>query len=736
MKHGYALLLAGLVPLCGNAITISGNVTAPNCGQANGCITLFVTGGTPPYAYLWAPVPANGQGTPNVCGLLAGTWMVTVTDAMAQEATQSFTLIDQGLNVFNALTYVYGPEAAAHHPCTGQQEGSFRVMQDMLGGTPPYTITANGQPPLFIDPVTNDPVFGYYFPFESVSVEVTDANGCTGGGQMFMDGINPTSFAADNIDPACGGQANGSAELTIGYSGPYGPFVTVTGPGGGAVFSGDPFGDPLILNELEPGLYTVQRIYNPVYMASQCQFDDQFTIPDLGVACGTVSGEVFIDNDQDCVHDGSEVAVPYRVLTITPGPEYAITDGSGHYTRNVADGNHTIIPQGTDLYPICPVVQPVSFTINGDAAIIDFADSSLIQLDIAINSGATPARVGFIQTLWAHVSNSSAQLSGPVTVSLTFDPQMTFTSALPTPANVSGNQVTWTFPAFGVYASADLNVQLQVPADINLLGQPYAHMWSVDQPIAESSLANNAWSNTGIITAAYDPNDKTARTSTGSSNALYFIGQDEWIDYTIRFQNTGTASAIDVVVTDTLAPELDMATFEQGAASHPFEVRFKPGRVVEWRFTDILLPDSNVNEAASHGLVNFRIRPAQPLLPGTEIRNTANIYFDFNPPVITEPSVLIAEFSTGTQAEGPGEVGKQLTLFPNPVTDALQVIIGDAGAGAHTADVLSMDGRLVMRIGAISRYASISTASLAAGVYVLRLRDADGRTQQAPFMKH
>jgi uncharacterized repeat protein (TIGR01451 family) len=728
MKNVYASLFAFLVPFGASAITISGDVTAPNCGQANGCITLFVTGGTPPYTYEWNPVPAVGQGTPSVCGLLAGTWSVTVTDVMAQEATQGFVLIDQGLNVFNALTYFYGPEGPAHHPCTGQQEGSFRVMQDMLGGTPPYTVTANGQPPLFIDPVTNDPVFGYYFPFEVVSVSVTDANGCMGSDQMGIDAINPTPFSADNIDPACGGQANGSAELTIAYSGPYGPYTTVTGPGGGVVFSGDPFGDPLPLNGLEPGLYTVQRIYNPLYMASQCQFDDQFTIPDLGVACGTVSGEVFIDNDQDCVHDGSEVAVPYRVLTITPGPEYAITNGNGQYTRNVADGNHTIMPQGADLYPICPAVQPVPFTINGNAAIIDFADSSLVQLDIAISSGATPARLGFVQTLWAHVSNSSAQLSGPVTVSLTFDPQMSLISALPTPANVSGNQLTWTYPAFGVYASADLSVQLQVPADIGLLGQPYTHAWSVDQPIAESSLGNNAWSNTGTITAAYDPNDKTARTSSGWSNELYFIDQDEWIDYTIRFQNTGTDTAFTVVVTDTLGAELDLSTFEQGVASHAFSVEFKDDRVVEWRFNDILLPDSNVNEVASHGLVNFRIKPVLPLLPGTVIQNIANIYFDFNPPVITEPSVLVAEFSTGAEEQ----VISAISLAPVPASDEL-IVTSDAAIA--NVRIVSADGREVMRVSARSTQLRIDLNGLKSGAYLLIAELENGNTARERFIK-
>ena len=54
------------------------------------------------------------------------------------------------------------------------------------------------------------------------------------------------------------------------------------------------------------------------------------------------------------------------------------------------------------------------------------------------------------------------------------------------------------------------------------------------------------------------------------------------------------------------------------------------------------------NEAASHGFVSSGSSLCRSP-PGTVIENIANIYFDFNDPVITEPSVLVAEFSTGVE---------------------------------------------------------------------------------------
>lgn len=104
-------------------------------------------------------------------------------------------------------------------------------------------------------------------------------------------------------------------------------------------------------------------------------------------------------------------------------------------------------------------------------------------------------------------------------------------------------------------------------------------------------------------------------------------------------------------------------------------------------------PDSNVNEGDSHGQVSFRIRPHLPLLPGTVIENTANIYFDYNPPVITEPSVLTAEFSTSVDmANGPTD--HLVTIQPVPAKEATDIISN--GPAISTVRMLAMDGRTMM----------------------------------------
>jgi len=132
---------------------------------------------------------------------------------------------------------------------------------------------------------------------------------------------------------------------------------------------------------------------------------------------------------------------------------------------------------------------------------------------------------------------------------------------------------------------------------------------------------------------AYDPNDKQGWPLGYGPNR--FIEEGQPLDYLIRFQNTGTDTAFTVVVLDTLAEWLDPASIAPGASSHAYQFALSGQGILSFRFENILLPDSNVNEAASHGFVKFRVKQRDAVPLGTAITNRAAIYFDFNAPVIT-----------------------------------------------------------------------------------------------------
>jgi uncharacterized repeat protein (TIGR01451 family) len=424
--------------------------------------------------------------------------------------------------------------------------------------------------------------------------------------------------------------------------------------------------------------------------------------------------------DGDCRHDAGEVGIPNSVLAVEPGGNFILTRADGSFQLNLPNGNYTLTQTDPTLVPICPAVQPVPFTITTTPVNIELANGSTQELDVEVWGNSSAARPGFDHYLYARASNLSPQQSGPVTLTITYDPALTYLNATPAPTSIAGNMLTWDWPAFGSFEDRSVNARFNIPAGVPI-GTVLSSSFTATNTLPED-LTNNTVVHERTVTGSYDPNDKTAQTSSRVSNELYFIDSDEYIDYTIRFQNTGTDTAFTVVITDTLSTDYDMSSFQPGVCSHPCTVDFKAGRVVEWTFSDILLPDSNVNEAASHGLTSFRIKLNEPVLPGTEIENIANIYFDFNEPVITEPSVLVAEFSTGVAERG----GPSLLLMPNPTDGELQVQLPEQREQGGVLRVRAMDGRVVLEQKATGGRVQLDLSALGAGPYLLEWTSASG----------
>jgi len=136
------------------------------------------------------------------------------------------------------------------------------------------------------------------------------------------------------------------------------------------------------------------------------------------------------------------------------------------------------------------------------------------------------------------------------------------------------------------------------------------------------------------VTGSYDPNDKQVFPTGITANR--YIKEDDELEYLIRFQNTGNDTAFKVVIRDTIQTDvIDIATLTSGASSHNYTFNIYGHGIAEWTFDNILLPDSNVNEPGSNGFVKFKAKLLPNIAPGTIVTNSADIYFDFNAPVIT-----------------------------------------------------------------------------------------------------
>ncbi|HNL37513.1 MAG: T9SS type A sorting domain-containing protein [Saprospiraceae bacterium] len=227
------------------------------------------------------------------------------------------------------------------------------------------------------------------------------------------------------------------------------------------------------------------------------------------------------------------------------------------------------------------------------------------------------------------------------------------------------------------------------------------------------------------VVGSYDPNDKQAFPL--GVDEQHLIEQNQPIEYQIRFQNTGSDTAFTVVVRDTLSAWLDPTSIRPGAASHAYDWTVSGQGVVQFTFNDILLPDSNVNEAASHGFVQFWInqKPNVPL--GSVIENRAGIYFDFNEPVITNTVFHTVGHNFLPLSAPPAQPTlADIRLEPNPAWQITRLSADRPLPQGLTLVVRDARGRLVGTRTIQEPSTEIYRNGLPSGLYFVELRNGNG----------
>lgn len=138
----------------------------------------------------------------------------------------------------------------------------------------------------------------------------------------------------------------------------------------------------------------------------------------------------------------------------------------------------------------------------------------------------------------------------------------------------------------------------------------------------------------GSIQCGYDPNDKAVEPN--HEDGYTHIDQEDLI-YKIRFQNTGNAPAYNIEIRDILSDFLDISSVQYLTGSHDEYLTFSRSgdRVLVFKFDEIYLPDSTTDFEGSQGFLLYKVSIDGDLPEGTNIENTAHIYFDNNPAVVT-----------------------------------------------------------------------------------------------------
>jgi uncharacterized repeat protein (TIGR01451 family) len=388
-----------------------------------------------------------------------------------------------------------------------------------------------------------------------------------------------------------------------------------------------------------------------------------------------IAGHVYLDLNGSCDYNISDLNtenIPVKLLDSLNNLIALSYTANGDYSFNALPQNSYQLNLDLNSLPItmaCGQTNNISLNLdssNQTITDIDFLLSCEVLYDLKVQYVSThgiifPGQVHYINTNifnnlnWYNISCDSSMLDGTVSIEVTGP--VNYVSPLPgalIPA-VSGNIFNYNIIDFNTLNANSFGLIFNTDTTAQLGNQICVHV-EINPANVDADITNNVYDFCYQVVNSYDPNMKEVY----PVNVL--PGYNDWFTYTIHFQNTGTAPAFNIRLRDTLDNNLDINTFEMLGYSHPANILIN-GNILTVRFNDIMLPDSTTDYEGSMGYFQYRIKPKpnQPL--GTQIKNTAYIYFDYNAPIITNTTQN--NFVTGTY-ENLVSAKNEFILYPNP----------------------------------------------------------------------
>jgi len=495
-----------------------------------------------------------------------------------------------------------------------------------------------------------------------------------------------------------------------------------------------------------PGVYSVQSIIKGNGIVNDTAYN--FVYVD---ECGNVTGTVYNDINNDCSQNMflGEFGVNNIPVYLTSAiNSYVVwTNTGGVYAfNNIPAGTYTIsVNAGISGYTVtCANSLPHSTILTGTlTSYNDFALNCTGGFDaattgISLLNGLFPGQTDMILP---HVGllNGSCNFIVAGQVKMILTPCIQY---IPGGSNAhvpdaiipaaTGDTLVWNVADINNVGNFGYwNYAVSITTCTNAVVGDIACITMLVLPTSgDVNVTNNSCTKCFSIGVSYDPNYKEV-TPKGSGVQGYIPATANDLTYTLHFQNTGTAKATNIYLIDTISNNLNINSIEIIASSHAMHPYLLPNRTMKFMFAYIDLPDSTSDEPNSHGYITYKIKPNVGLLPGTQIKNTCYIYFDYNSPVVTNTTLNTIEFVTGVNKV---DLNNGFMVFPNPAQDKISVYLFTNTA----SDIMMYDvlGNEVKQLQTNELQSEINVADLVSGVYLIKIvKDGKAFTQKVMIQK-
>ena len=437
--------------------------------------------------------------------------------------------------------------------------------------------------------------------------------------------------------------------------------------------------------------------------------------------CSFTSGGTFYDiegnvkydaNSNGC--DAGDLNVSNLNLSITDGTTTGsiIANTTGDYYIPVQAGMHTVTPnlENPSYFNISPSNFIVDFPTDASPYIQDFCvTANGIHSDVEVTViPTTPARPGFDAVYKIIYRNKGTEIESG-SVSITFDETiLDYVSSTPLYDNSGINTFNWNYTNLLPFETREIEISFNVNSETETpavnIGDVLNYTVSNTTSNTDETPTDNTFTLNQTVVGSYDPNDKTCLE--GNSVTPSIVG--EYVHYIIRFENTGTFSAQNIVVKDIIdASKFDVSTLVPLHASHEFYTRIKDNKV-EFIFENINL---DFNVATNDGYVAFKVKTLPILTVGDMFSNEADIYFDYNYPIVTNEYLTTINNLLNNQDFSLENSIKVIT------SEHIIEIVSDNSIRLENYTLYNISGQEV----ATGKESEISTAAFSKGVYFIKL---------------
>jgi uncharacterized repeat protein (TIGR01451 family) len=386
-----------------------------------------------------------------------------------------------------------------------------------------------------------------------------------------------------------------------------------------------------------------------------------------------IVGFTFKDMDTNCTKDSVD-----RQLTNIPVKLYGnansllnqtYTAVNGVYDFPDTAGSYTVVIDTTGMPFVMQCPHPgldSVLTLSSIDTNINFSLTCKPGIDVGVQSVVTLDRVfpGMqhrLQVVAGDMSqwyNLGCAKGDSGTVQISISGPVTYagiTANALTPSSINGNVFTYNIADYGAIQNTSA-FGLLLNTDSSAKAGNIICVTVTVTPTVDNNPGNNTYQYCYAVSNSHDPNIKSVYPSRIPEN------YDGWLVYTIHFQNTGTAPAHNISLTDTLDKNLDATTFQVINYSSQNTVHLI-GHILTVSFPDINLPDSTSDPKGSIAFIQYRIKPKQGLPAKKIVKNTGYIYFDFNAAMATNTTNTLITAPEGVETiTDPGSSG----VYPNP----------------------------------------------------------------------